>query len=299
MARSFANAMRTGTPRALYGNIDDNPAGQYNAIFGGNTKLKPETANSVTFGIVLQPLKDLSVTVDFFDIKVKDAIAALDPTVTLQQCLDTGNPFFCSKIKRDEFGTLWTTGAGYIEATNFNVAKYSTSGIDFGADYRMKLAGMGQLDFTLNGTLLRKLENEPITGLGTYDCAGLFGASCGTPSPKWRHKLRTTWTTPWNMGLSATWRYFGAVKNELGSDNPFLSGDVQNVNAKFKAYNYFDVAASYNISKNLTARLAINNLFDKDPPISDAGAPFGNGNTYPVVYDALGRRFSINLSASF
>lgn len=296
---SLAKCANTGVTPALYGNIDDNPAGQYNAIFGGNTKLKPETANSVTFGIVLQPLKDLSVTVDFFDIKVKDAIAALDPTVTLQQCLDTGNPFFCSKIKRDEFGTLWTTGSGYIEATNFNVAKYSTSGIDFGADYRMKLAGMGQLDFTLNGTLLRKLENEPITGLGTYDCAGLFGASCGTPSPKWRHKLRTTWTTPWNLGLSATWRYFGAVKNELGSDNPFLSGDVQNVNAKFKAYNYFDIAASYNISKNLTARLAINNLFDKDPPISDAGAPFGNGNTYPVVYDALGRRFSINLSASF
>ena len=99
----------------------------------------------------------------------------------------------------------------------------------------MKLAGMGQLDFTLNGTLLRKLTNEPITGLGTYDCAGLFGASCGTPSPKCRHKLRTTWTTPWNMGLSATWRSFGAVKNELTSDNPFLSGDAQSVNSKFKA----------------------------------------------------------------
>ena len=44
---------------------------------------------------------------------------------------------------------------------------------------------------------------------------------------------------------------------------------------------------------------SVSNIFDKDPPLAVTGAPFGNGNTYPVVYDALGRRFSINLSASF
>jgi len=297
---TLAQCANTGVTPAQYGTIDDNPAGQYNAIFGGNTKLKPETANSVSFGVVLQPIKDLNVTVDFFSIEVKDAIQALDPTVTLQQCLDTGNPFFCGKITRDSFGSLHLTNDARIEATNFNVGKYKTAGIDFGVDYRLKVESAGSLDFSLFATLLRKFETEPIAGLGSYDCAGYFGTTCGTPAPKWRHKLRTTWTTPWDLGLSLTWRYFGKVDNEVTSDNAqFLAGAVSNVNKEFKAMNYFDLAASYNLTKNLTARVAINNLLDKDPPLSNSGAPFGNGNTYPVVYDALGRKISLNLTASF
>ena len=302
---TLAQCLRTGVTAAQYGTgiVDDNPAGQFNAIFGGNPRLKPETADTVTLGLVLQPLKGLTVTADYFDIKVTDQISALDPGVSLRQCLDTGNPTFCGNIHRDSDGSLWNTNDGFIRATNFNVGKLTTKGFDLGLDYQMKLAGAGQLDFSLLGTALQKLEIEPIRGLGSYDCAGFFGSTCGTPSPKWRHKLRTTWTSPFDLGVSLTWRYFGGTTNELNSTNPQLNGGsgpaADPVNAKFKGISYLDLATSYNIGKNLTLRLAINNLLDKDPPLSDSGAPFGNGNTYPVVYDALGRRFSFNVTAKF
>ena len=61
----------------------------------------------------------------------------------------------------------------------------------------------GSLNFNLVGTATDLLNN----GTGSLNCAGLFGTTCGTPTPKWRHKARLTWVTPWNVSLSGQWRY--------------------------------------------------------------------------------------------
>lgn len=292
---------RTGLPANLYGSeVLDSPAGQFNGLFGGNPQLKPETSDSVTLGVVFSPTRDLDVTVDYFNIKLKESVGIVPQTTTLTKCLQTGDPLFCSKIHRDSRGTLWATPAGFIEGTNANLGSNHTTGFDLGANYRTKLPGLGQLDVSFIGTLLTKFEAEPVPGEGTYDCAGYYGTNtCGTPLPKWRHKLRTTWNTPWKTDLTLTWRHLGAVKNEALSSNPILSGAVAPVQERFGAVNYFDIAAKYDLTKNVALRLSINNLLDKDPPLAVTGAPFGNGNTYPVVYDALGRKISLNVTASF
>lgn len=291
---------RTGVSAAQYGTILDNPAGQYNQLVGGNRNLKPESADSLTLGIVLQPTRDLDVTIDYYDIEVKDVVGTVPPDTTLTQCASTGDPLFCSKIHRDSRGTLWLTPQAFIEANNANLARIRTKGIDIGANYRLQLGGMGALDLGFIGTRVKKLETEPVIGLGSYDCAGLFGpGTCGKPTPKWRHKLRAGWTTPWGIDLALTWRYVGETKDEVTSSNPLLSGTVQPVQEKNGPVSYFDIAARYNLTKSLALRAAVNNLFDKDPPLSVSGAPFGNGNTYPVVYDALGRKISLGLTATF
>ena len=79
---------------AQYGSIEDSPAQQYNAIFGGNANLKPETSDSFTLGLVLTPMANLSFTVDAFDMKVEDVIGGLPASTTLAQCLDSGDPTF-------------------------------------------------------------------------------------------------------------------------------------------------------------------------------------------------------------
>jgi outer membrane receptor protein involved in Fe transport len=112
--------------------------------------------------------------------------------------------------------------------------------------------------------------------------------------------VRTTWQTPWNLDVSLTWRYFGEVENSRSSSNPLLAGVVYEVDKKFSAQNYIDLAGSYAINKNLTVRAGINNITDRDPPLSaNVGAGAGNGNTYPQVYDALGRRVFMSLTAKF
>jgi len=111
--------------------------------------------------------------------------------------------------------------------------------------------------------------------------------------------MRFTWTTPWDVTAALTWRYFGKVDVDTTSDNSLLKGSAPEIVRTFGARNYLDVSASYALSKNVTLRGGINNLLDKDPPIAATGAPYGNGNTYPVVYDALGRRISLNVAVTF
>lgn len=64
------------------------------------------------------------------------------------------------------------------------------------------MSGAGALTLNLIVTWLDMLTTEPAPGEGTYNCAGLYGVVCGEPAPRWRHKLRLTWTTPWTIALS-------------------------------------------------------------------------------------------------
>lgn len=294
-----AECARTGVTAAQYGRIADSPAGQYNAIFGGNANLKPETANSLTVGVVLQPIKDLTASIDYFDIKVKDLIATVGAPVALQQCLTTGNPVFCNLIHRDRVGTLWATPDAYIVSTNTNIGSLKTAGVDAVIDYTLRMGAMGKLNFNAIGTYLKKYVVEDVPGLATYDCAGLYGATCGTPMPTWRHKLRATWETPWDVSLAATWRHISSVDLDTSSGQSRLSGAVPAVMKTLGQRDYLDIAASYKISKNLMVRGSINNVLDRDPPLRSNGSGLINGNTYPVVYDAEGRRISLNVTATF
>jgi iron complex outermembrane recepter protein len=67
-----AQCAKTGVTAAQYGNLPDNPAGQYNSLLGGNAALSPETADTYTLGVVLNPIKDLTISLDAFKISVKD-----------------------------------------------------------------------------------------------------------------------------------------------------------------------------------------------------------------------------------
>jgi outer membrane receptor protein involved in Fe transport len=299
-AYSAAECARTGVTAAQYGSsLLDSPAGQYNFLAGGNTNLDPETAKTGTLGLVITPMKDFSASFDYFNIEVEDVISILPPTTTLTQCLQ--NNQFCNLIQRDRLGTLWSLPEGRVIGINVNLSKWKTSGFDFSAAYNHNLGEHGRLNVDFIGTYLKEFKQEPVPGLGEYDCAGLYGSgTCGTPLPEWRHKLRGTWSTPWKFDVALTWRYIDEVKFERTSSDPLLTGPYNQVDAKLAAQNYIDVAVSWPFTKNLTFTGGINNLTDRDPPLSaQVGAGFGNGNTYPQVYDALGMKVFLGLTAKF
>src|SRR5258706_4725141 len=106
--------------------------------------------------------------------------------------------------------------------------------------------------------------------------------------------MRVTWSTPWNLDGALTWRHFDSVRHSGLSTNELLFAGTDGINAldrELGKRDYFDIAASWAFSKQITVRGGINNVFDKDPPISSlVGAGSGNGNTFPQVYDALGRK---------
>ena len=302
-----AQCARTGVSAAQFGAISANPAEQYNGLLGGNPNLDPETADSYTLGIVFQPrfLPRFAATIDAFDIKVKDTIGTIGADVIINQCLATGDPFFCTRVNRDQFGSLWLTPNGFITDVNANVGRLRTRGIDIGASYTQPLGGIGSLAFSFVGTYLDKLVVTPLDGI-TYDCAGRFGASCGTPNPDWRHKLRLTYTAPNGIGLSAQWRHFAAVENDLLSDDIDLCPNANTTgcnpgvgSANIKAQNYLDLVLTARIGDHYQFRLGANNILDRIPPTLVTPAPFGNGNTYPQVYDALGRYIFAGVTLDF
>ena len=114
---------------------------------------------------------------------------------------------------------------------------------------------------------------------------------------------------PNGIGISAQWRYFGKVRGQNYSENESLSGNVFNP-SKIKAQNYFDLASTFTIGDHYNFRLGVNNIFDRSPPLVTSGnagvsgtnlCPTGacNGNTYPAVYDALGRYLYAGITLDF
>ncbi len=306
---SFEQCARSGVTAAQYGNILQNPASQYNGEVGGNPNIQPEESDTYSYGFVVTPgfLPGFSFTVDYYDIKVEKLINNLGADFILGQCLTTGDPTYCDRVQRAGNGSIWLGDSGFVEDPILNTGSLQIKGIDAEANYRFEIGKVGSLGLQFIGTYVDEFLTEPLPGASKYDCAGLFGTVCGTPTPDWRHKLRASWTTPWNMDLALTWRFVAAVDDDRTSSDPNLAAAVIETDKHLGSRSYFDLTGSYTFSEvgvfsNLTGRLGINNILDKDPPLvgqDTCPAVFCNGNTFPQVYDTLGRYVFLGLTADF
>lgn len=300
LSASIQQCVNTGVPAAKYGLVQDNPSGQYNGLVGGNTLLRPEKADTFTVGVILQPsfLPGFTASVDGFSIKIKDVIGILGTDTILSQCIATGNPQLCGLIHRDANLTLWQSPNGYTSDTNINAGTLKTRGIDVSAAYSYRTDNLGTFGLSMVGTYVDQFTSQKAGA--DFDCAGFYGAQCGSPQSKWRHTARLSWTLPDGIGLSGRWRYFSPVTYEAASNQPDLKGAFFAGDARIKSQSYFDLTATARVADKLTLRMGVNNLLDKEPPIlSQTAAPissFGNGNTYPGIYDANGRYLFVGVT---
>ena len=295
--------------------VAPNPASQYNGFIGGNPNLTPEIADTYTGGVVLTPtfVPGFTASVDYFNIKLKDAIQGYGSDTILSVCTDTADPFFCGLINRDSSGSLWRTPQGFVRNITDNIGGVSTSGIDGTANYSREIGSLGRASLSFVGTYLIKLKTD--TGIdvaGSYDCVGLYGNVCGTPNPEWRHQARLGFESPSGLGASLRWRYFGPVTvdavdpnsnlNNPSNSGPAPGGVARPGVARLDAVSYFDLALTARIGDNYNFRLGANNILDKQPPLTGSqSCPAGpcNGNTFAQVYDAIGRYFYAGVTLDF
>jgi len=314
---TLAQCQNTGVTAAQYGNggstnkIVQCPSGQCAVLNGGNPNLTPERANTYTVGFTVRPsfLPGFVGSVDWYQIKLDNVISKIPLAFSLNQCLTTGNPTFCQNVVRNPSGLLFGTsvaGGGFINGTAVNIASAEVEGVDLQATYNLPLEkigvpeGYGDLQFNFIGSATTHVETTPTPGAHTYDCAGLFGPTCQTVNPEWRHTLRTTWKTPWDLLVSAQWRYIGSTELETNTSDPTLTnGRIDTFDAKLKAVSYLDLAVIWDARKWFQVRAGINNIFDKDPQILNS-AIVGTGlpNAYPT-YDFLGREMFIGFTSRF
>ncbi|WP_293679452.1 TonB-dependent receptor [uncultured Phenylobacterium sp.] len=313
---TLAQCLRTGVTAVQYGNggttslIPQCPAGQCAVLTGGNVNLSPEKAKTFSVGFSATPsfIPGLVASIDYYRIKISDVISFVPLDVSLQRCLDTGNPTFCSNIVRAPNGTIFGTSvaaAGYINGASANIASAVTSGIDVQTSYALPLDSLGwdsigRVSVDLNGAYSLKSSNKPLPGDDSYDCSGLFGPTCGGITPKWRHTLRVTWVSPWDVTASLAWRYVGETKFERDTNEPSLGrGAVDAFNHTLPERSYVDLAALWQINDSYSLRVGVNNVFDQDPPlINSTYAGTGLPNTY-TNYDLLGRKLFVGFTANF
>jgi len=310
-ARTFEECARTGVTAAQFGRIQDNPAGQFNQLQGGNPDLEPEKANTWTAGVIFTPnsVPGLSLTLDWYSIKLKRAVATIDPGLILNGCLDSGQPVFCDLINRGNGGRLFFQDDAFIESTNLNTGSIRTKGIDLDLNYNFDLedAGFenaGAVDFRFLGTWLDEFQFRPLPKAVEaeladtlspqavkFDCTGFFGSNqCNRPRPEFRWRFSTTWLTPWGLDVTTTWRYFDSVT---------LFGGGPAVSSKLSSTSFIDLSFNYQVMDNVRLRMGVNNLVDKDPPVSsEAGIGFAEGNTFPGTFDVKGRFFFGGLTIS-
>jgi len=301
---SAAACALTGVSAAQYGKIPQCPADTCDELYGGNAKLKPEKGDTYTIGLVLTPheMRNFSFSVDYYHIKVKDYISSIAPSLAITECISSADPYYCGLFHRDpQSGAIFgsTAAGGYIVSTTYNTGYLRTSGIDFNADYTLGVGKLGKVNFNLVGTLLLDQTSEPLPGLGTYNCKGYYGYTCGEPNPTWHHVARVTWLLPDDASLSLSWRMINRTKlSSLASGT--LNGVGSEINSHIPTYNYFDLAATINLTGGLQLRAGVNNIADKDPPAIASGIleSFGNGNTYPGVYDTLGRTIFVGATVN-
>jgi outer membrane receptor protein involved in Fe transport len=294
-----------------------NPAEQYNGRVGGNPNLNPEKATTKTLGAVIQPrwIPRLAMTVDWYDIKIKGAIQGFGADAILANCVNnataTFTPTSCALVHRAPGGSLWLNPAGYVIDLPANVGAVETKGFDGNISYSYRFGSAGTLSASAIGTYTTHFIVAD--GLNpTYDCAGYYGATCGNPLPKWRSKVRLGFQMPNGIGISTQWRYYGKVTNEGFSNDDVLNNPnvqpgpngVGLLNGHVSPQSYFDLAGTFTVGDHYNLRLGVNNILDKDPPLFTTS--FGscavvscNGNTYPGVYDTLGRYFFVGATLNF
>jgi len=307
-AASFAECQRTGVTAEEFGRIVDNPSGEFSGLFGGNPELDTEKANTWTAGVILTPrfAPGLTMSIDWFSINVKRAIGQISPNLILDGCLESGAAVLCDLVQRGRGGTLFVKdGTNFIQSTSLNTGSEQTKGVDVDLGYNLDLAdtglrNAGSVNFRWVGTWLDKLVTRPLPDAleplvapeeAKFDCAGLFGNRCGTPAPEFRWRLTATWQTPWQLDVTTTWRFFDSTRR---------FGPGPSVDEKFESISYLDLSAHYQLFDSTQLRIGVNNLFDKDPPLSSSvGVGAGNGNTFPQVFDSLGRFVFAGVNVSF
>ena len=263
----------------------------------GNPDLKPEKSKNVNFGIIFEPVRDLSLGADFWKIKKTDAI----------QTISTQEAFFLPTVVRDpssalpgipNSGTALVVFAPYV-----NKGEAEVSGVDFDASYRWNTQAAGRFKTELHWT--RTQHWKLIDGGVTIDYAGTHGncdvTNCiGTPKDKVVAMLSWDYQA---FGLTGIVNWRSSMKNTSDKDSEeclyhFADGSDAPNGCRIPSFWTFDLSGRWNATKALQVYGSISNLFDKVAPLDPT--TYGGINYNPMdVSGAMGRYYRLGVRYTF
>jgi iron complex outermembrane receptor protein len=280
-----ANAAKpgcAGVPTG-YNQANYNLNGLIPGVISGNAALRPETSDSISAGIAITPLHGLSLTVDYYKIKIKNAIAAQSATQILQLCALRGATF-CDLVQRD----AGTGAVLQLLQGSQNLNSISTDGVDATLRYDFR-ADFGNISAVLDTSYLGSFQTvspDPTAGGTIVDERAGKGDQPRSTYPRWKGQASLSWRGE-TMDAVLRGRYIGKTTDVANAVKDSVTRAVTYVDAEI-GFNVQDGRARFGIG--------VNNVFDTQPPASYANAPI-NYDIY--TYDARGRflyaRFSVKM----
>jgi len=256
---------------------------------GGNPDLTPEIARTVTAGVVVSPrrIEGLSLSIDWYSILVKGAIATPSATNVILQC-QAGVDVYCAQLDFDgPDGAL-----SMVHTTPINSSYQKVEGVDVQLDYRMPMFG-GAMAWRAVGNFNNKNVS---TTLGVpCEGAGQVGSNANCAgSPKFTGVASATYSNgPWSLSGQA--RYTRSYK----LNNDWVSGvDVDDNTVPAKTY--IDLRGSYRWNDNVQTYAAVDNVFDTDPLVIPAY--YAAGSPYTATFgqgDLLGRVIRLGVRLAY
>jgi iron complex outermembrane receptor protein len=234
---------------------------QVNSFTGGFSGLKPEKSKQKTIGIVFSPVKDMSFSIDYFNIKINDLIAQEAAQAVVARNL-AGDPAYANLVSRDPT----TNEIQTITQLLRNVGDAKVDGVDVEAAIRFPLAA-GRMDLNLAGTYMMRYDATTPSGTVSHKVGTIVEPDGATPVLssnnstndgvvlRWKHYLSATYSQgPWALTLAQNFYLGYRDANDL-NDNPHRVGSSS----------IYDANIAFTGVKNMKLALGVRNLFDKSP----------------------------------
>jgi iron complex outermembrane receptor protein len=272
-------------------------------LYGGNKNLTPETSQNFDFGVVIEPIQDMGVTLDYFRVLVKNAIGTVPSNAIY------GNPtnfasYITTATSGQFAGTLPPTIAeasacqpytaptcGYINLQNSNTGRVTTDGFDLSVQY-LQHTSIGTFREDLEGTAVTQFLEQQYNGGPELNMVGNLQIQGLNPAFRWQHNVRVDWTSPgkmWGGGLSD--RFYTGYVDEFPDGN----GNLRHVGS----YSLVDGYVSVKPIDPLTVLFGIKNILNTSPPFTNASQNNFASGYNALIADPLLRNFYINLKYTF
>ena len=257
---------------------------QFTTTFSGNAALKPERSENATLGLVLQPLNNVSVAIDYFKVRLKDTIVnGLNADLILSDPVKYAQYIVRGPVDPN-FPTLPGPITNLLER-NINLGGTKLSGLEITGNWKIPTANIGR--FTLDGKATYFIQYDTQNPDGTYSGnVDLPNGATGGVIPRFKTYVTVDWTYgPWNVFLAQS--YQKHYHDTPGNIDLAINGDAATPR-DVSSYITWDAQASYTGFRNWRLTLGAKNLLDKAPPYVNTNAAFQTGYD-PSYGDPRGR----------
>jgi len=254
--------------------VSQNGTQSNDIVGGGNPDLKPEEAENMTLGLVIEPVENLSFTLDYFAIEQSNVVFASSRYVIDQNL--AGNPAYAGDVIRS------SNGKGFIRTVfspQNNIAARNLSGFDFNANYTLA-TDFGDWRVNIDTTYMDKFEVQDTSDTPFRDIVGTYDSAFGS-IPKYKANIQLDWSKD---NYRVTWDANYNSKIEAAKDDVMSASTFHNMQA-----GYFIESIGTDI------HLGIQNVFDKNPPYLNQGITSTDDN----LYSFRGRFFYMGVKKEF